>query len=210
MRKIFICDFDETLVQKDILDFVCSYVGKAEESNSLIGKFIEGKEDGLSILKQRIDLLKGVNLDLIYRLIESEPYLMKGAKELFEFLKDEGYVTILCSGNIVPILNYYKDLLEIDYIVGSSPRIINNVIQGIELSDFNGNNFKSDGCVDIIKKEGIAKENIIAIGDSPSDLGMFELAGTTMAVSPKGSIETQTTYTIDGDLELVIDILKKL
>ncbi len=210
MKKIFLCDFDETIVQRDILDVVCGLVGKAEESQKLINAYIKGEEEGLSVLKKRIDLLKGISLSDIEQFLKAEPYLRKGAKELFRYLKENGYISVLCSGNIMPILNYYKELLNIDYVVGSSPRIINSIIQGIELADFNGNNFKFDGCADIIKKEEVAKENIIAMGDSPSDLGMFGLAGTTIAVNPKGVIETKITYTIDSDLTLVIDILRKL
>ena len=67
-------------------------------------------------------------------------------------------------------------MLNIDFVIGTSPRIENHIIQGIELEDFNGRNFKVDGCKEIIEKYGFAKEDIIAIGDSPSDKGVFELA----------------------------------
>ncbi|WP_417005601.1 hypothetical protein, partial [Akkermansia sp.] len=124
--------------------------------------------------------------------------------------KGNGYVSILHSGNLVPILEFYKDYLGIDYVIGTSPRITNGVIQGVELEDFNGREFKVDGCQAIIDKLGFKKENIIAIDDSPSGLGIFGLADTTIAINPKGGIEKEATFTIDEDLAQVIEVLKKI
>jgi phosphoserine phosphatase len=207
-KKIFLSDFDGTLVNKDILDVICGIVGKEEESHTLNTEFIQGKREGLPTLKQRIDFLKGVSLDKIYECLNQEPYLIKGAKELFNYLKKEGFTTVLHSGNLVPVLQYYQNFLGIDYIIGTSPRIINDIIQGIGLEDFNGRNFKVDGCLEIIEELGINKKDIIAIGDSPSDLGVFSLAETTIAINPKGGIEKEVKFVVNDDLKEVIDILK--
>lgn len=208
-KKLFLSDFDGTLVKKDILDVVCGIVGKEEESRILNLEFIQGKREGLPTLKRRIDFLKGVSLNQIFNCLRANPYLINGAKELFEYLKRNGYVSVLHSGNLVPVLEFYKNYLGIDYVIGTLPRITNGVIQGIELEDFNGREFKVNGCQAIIDELGLKKENIIAIDDSPSGLGVFALAGTTIAINPKGGIEKEATFTVDEDLMQVIDVLKK-
>jgi 2-hydroxy-3-keto-5-methylthiopentenyl-1-phosphate phosphatase len=54
-KKIFLCDFDGTLVYRDILDVICGTVGKEEESQKLNEEFIAGKRENLPTLKKRID-----------------------------------------------------------------------------------------------------------------------------------------------------------
>jgi phosphoserine phosphatase len=209
-KKLFLSDFDGTLVKKDILDVVCGIVDKEEESYNLNFEFIQGKRDGLPTLKRRIDFLKGVSLNHIFDILRKNSYLMKGVKELFDYLRNNGYTTVLHSGNIIPVLQYYKDYLGIDYIIGTLPRIKDDLIQGIELEDFNGKEFKVLGCQEIIDTFCFKKQDIIAIGDSPSDLGVFGLAGKTIAINPKGGIEKKATFVIGEDLTQVIDILKGL
>jgi phosphoserine phosphatase len=206
-KKLFLSDFDGTLVTKDILDVVCSIKNKEQESQKINKDFIAGKEDGLLALKKRIDFLKGVRLESIISLLDKNPYLIKGARRLFKYLKDNSYITVLCSGNIMPILNYYKGLLGIDYIIGTKPRMNDDVILGIEMEDFKGRSFKVDGCLDIIQKYNIKKENIVAMGDSPADLGIFELAKIKIAVNPKGGIEGHASYVVDDNLTDVINYL---
>lgn len=208
-KKIFLSDFDGTLVNKDILDVICGLVGKEQESHDLNMDFINGKVDGLPTLKKRIDFLKGVSLTQINDLLNKEPYLIDGAKELFAYLKNKGIITVIHSGNILPVLEFYQNYLGVDYVIGTSPRVQNGIIQGIELSDFNGRNFKVDGCLEIINTLGIAPNDIIAIGDSPSDQGVFEISNIKFAINPKGNIADYASYIIKTNLKEVISILNE-
>lgn len=208
MTKLFLSDFDGTLVNKDILDVLCGINGKEEESKFLNEEFIAGKREGLPTLKQRIDFLKGVTSLQIKEKLDKNNYLVPGAKALFSYLKTHGFKTVLHSGNILPVLEYYKDLLDIDFIVGNKPRYIDDKIWGIEIEDFAGRDFKVKGCQQIITNLGIATSNIFAIGDSPADLGVFELAGTRIAINSKGGIDKNADIVLkSGDLSELISYL---
>lgn len=209
MIKLVLTDFDGTLVNKDILDVICGINGHEEESRELNEAFINGKLEGLISLKTRIDFLKGITLEQINDKLNENSYLINGAEKLFRFLKDNSIESVLHSGNILPVLYYYKLKLGITNIIGTKPRMNGNVINGIEMEDFNGKNFKYDECKELIDKSGINKNEILAIGDSPADSKVFELAGTKLVINPKGGIEKQADYIIK-DLFEVIDIIKKI
>jgi phosphoserine phosphatase len=50
----------------------------------------------------------------------------------------------------------------------------------------------------------------VAIGDSPTDKGMFEISSKSIAINPKGNIEQYADYVIEDNLSKAIQILKDL
>lgn len=208
--KVFLSDFDGTLVNKDILDILCGITGHEDESRALNEAFIKGERQGLGVLKERIDFLNGVTLNQIFSKLDENDYLIKGARELFLELKRRNIITVLHSGNLLPVLQYYQKKLGIDYIIGNSPRIKNDIIQGIEIEDFASSDFKVLGCKKIIDHLNINKENIIALGDSPADLEVFKLASKKIVINPKGNIEQSADIVLNDnllDLVLILDTI---
>lgn len=139
-----------------------------------------------------------------------ESYLITGAKELTDFLRQKGIVTIIHSGNIIPILLYYQKLLGVDYIVGTQPKMDGDTILGISEKDIPGNNFKVAGVSALLKKLSILPEDTVAIGDSPADKAMFEYAGKSIAINPKEGIEEYADFVINNDLSEAIKIIQEL
>lgn len=207
-KKLFIFDFDGTLVTEDILDVICEIVGKKEESQDINNRFINGKLTGLKPLVDRINFLKNVSFKEIKEKLDKENYLRKGTKELFEYLKNNNFITVLCSGNIMPVLEYYKDILGIDYVFGTSPIMNGNRIDYIDETCFKNKEFKYESCKEIIKKLNIKKENIYAIGDSISDIKILSLAKHTFAVDPKSGIENYANVIIKENMNEIINYLK--
>lgn len=210
MKKVFLSDFDGTLVNTDILDVLCRINGHEDESKRLNEEFIAGKREGLPTLKQRIDFLHGVSTEQIRSKLDECNYLVDGATELFAFLKQKGFITVLHSGNLIPVLEYYKNLLNIDYVVGNTPRMNGDTIIGIEIEDFASRDFKVDGCRRIIDYIGAEKENIYAIGDSPADRAVFGLAGKRIVINAKGGIEKDANVILQHSLKELIPYLERI
>ena len=187
--KIFLSDFDGTLVNKDMLDVLCGITGHEDDSKNLNEEFIQGKREGLPVLKERIDFLKGVTIEQVFMKLDENDYLIEGAIELFQELKKRNVITVLHSGNLIPVLQYYQKKLGIDYIIGNTPRMTNNVI---------------------IKKIGAEKKDIIAIGDSPSDLAVFSLASKKIVINAKEGIEKQADIIINDNLNDLIPMLDEI
>ena len=143
-------DFDGTIVTEDILDVVCDIVEKKEESRLINEKVRRGELRGLEPLCYRINFLKGVSYKKINEKLSKETYLRKGTIELFDYLKKNNFIIILCSGNIVPVLKFYQELLNIDYIFGTNPKMNGELIKRIDISDFSSKDFKYDACLNII------------------------------------------------------------
>ena len=208
--KAAIIDFDGTIVNNDILDLLCDLAGKKHESEKLNKLFHKGKVNGLTGLTQRINFLSGLSISQIHRTLEENTYLKPGAKELFTYLKEHNIVTIIASGNIVTVLNFYQNLLGADYVIGSKPIIKDGRIVSISEKDYPGLDFKIIESKTLLKKLNISEESIISIGDSPADIGIFKLAKISISIDPKSGIEEYTNYTIKNDLHHAIPILNNL
>ena len=208
--KIFLSDFDGTLVSRDILDIICGIVGKEEESRKLNQDFIAGKLEGLPTLKKRINFLRGVTVREIYKKLDENNYLLQGAKELFAFLNRHEIVTVLHSGNIIPVLLYYQNLLGISHIVGTKPCMKGDVIEGINIEDFGDRNFKLNGCKKLMSQYPLlSEEDIFSLGDSPADLPIFSISNISIAINPKGGIDNKVNFVIRNNLSEVIPIISK-
>ena len=119
----------------------------------------------------------------------------------FKYLNDRGFITVLSSGNIYPILKYYQDLLGITYIFGSMPNMYKDTIESISESTFKGNNFKYESCLKILNKY---KDRVVyGIGDSAVDIDMLSLADVSFAIDPKGKLEEHVDYVIKDMREII-------
>ena len=208
--KAILIDFDGTVVTKDILDVVCGIVGKEEESKKINEEYHKGIRSGLLPLITRINFLDGVTSQQIQKKLSENDFLMPGAEQFFNFLNSNNYISILHSGNLVPILEYYQNKLNITHTIGTKPKMNGGFIDSISEEDFSGPNFKLEDSKVILNTLNITSDEVIAIGDSPADKSVFEFAGKSIAINPKEGIEKFADYVIKDDLSKAIDIINRL
>lgn len=206
MTKIFLFDFDGTLVTEDILDVMCDIVGKKEESIELKNKVLHGLVQGYGPLCTRINFLQGVTYQQMKDKLDENNYLRDGVVELFKTLNDKGYITVVSSGNIEPVLRYYQELLNITYVFGSKPDMDGDKILGISESSFRSHDFKYEACLDVIHQYDGEGKKVYGVGDSAVDISMLSLADVKFAIDPKGGLEKHVDYVIH-DMREIIDYL---
>ncbi|MFZ2188437.1 MAG: haloacid dehalogenase-like hydrolase [Candidatus Moraniibacteriota bacterium] len=208
--KAVLIDFDGTLVTRSMLDWLCGLVGKENESRLIGIDHAKGLSPGLEPLVKRINLLKGLSIKEIESALKADLFLRKGSKEFFSFLQRNHIISILHSGNIVPLLKYYQKKLKIEYAIGSDVIIRSGVISHITTNSYSGLDYKLLDSKKILKKLKINSKEVVALGDSPSDKTIFQFSNKSIAVNPRFGIEKYADYIVKDDLKEAIAILKYL
>ena len=158
---------------------------------------------------ERINFLKGIAIEQIEQKLQQAPPLTPGAKELMDFAKNQNIKTVIASGNIIPVLQYFQKLLGMDAVVGSPVRVKDSVIEGISEADYeHGHDFKLGGIKKFLKENNIAPENVLSIGDSIADLPVFSYVKHTIAINPKNGFEKHAEFVVKDFFE-VIPIIQK-
>ena len=113
MLAIF--DVEGVLYDAEYLPLLAEKVNKENKIWEITKKGIEGKIDWVEGLKERVNLLNGVDYDTCVQVANSLP-IMTGAKEACCALKDAGWKLMAVSGGFTIITDRLKKELGLDFV----------------------------------------------------------------------------------------------
>ncbi len=187
-RRLIVFDMDSTLIDAEIIDELAKAAGVEAKVKELTRKAMNGELSFKEALKQRVKLLKGLPVEVLER-IYREIRLTEGAKELIKSLKESGCKVALVSGGFTYFTDRLKEELGLDYAFGNELEIKDGKLTG----RINGRIIDAEEKARIIeelaRKEGISRENVVAVGDGANDRIMIENAGLGIAFNAKKALK---------------------
>jgi phosphoserine phosphatase len=196
-------DFDGTLTRQDLLDHLAQTKGKGYESKQLWEEFQLGKIDGKTCLRERIRLLKGCRIEEIHQLL-SKDLLCPGFDAFRSWVTNRRIRVVLISGNICPVLHYYKDVFAASKTFCTELIVENDYVVDM-LPDGIGKNLKR--VKKYLAKVGVPAENAIAVGDDVSDIPFFDFAGWSIAFNSREDVVSHARQAVNGDLYQLVSAL---
>ncbi|AIY90906.1 phosphoserine phosphatase SerB [Geoglobus acetivorans] len=187
-KRLIVFDMDSTLIDMEIIDELAKVAGVEEEVKKLTEKAMSGEIDFETALRERVKLLAGLPVEVMEKIYENIR-LTEGAKELIESLKKAGYKVALVSGGFTYFTDKLKNELGLDYAFGNELEIENGKLTGRIKGKIINAEEKARIIEEIARKEGIKKENIVAIGDGANDRIMIEKAGLGIAFNAKQALK---------------------
>lgn len=209
MKKLAIFDFDGTLYPFETFTFLIEQLKKQLGFQLKHRKFnrqffvpyilYKLKIIPKHTMRERalitfIQLFAGMTRKEIYRFFENAYLDMKDRvngeviRKLQE-LKEQGYVIVLVSGAVRPLLEIVSRDIPFDIIVGSEIPIKHDVYDEHGEIIYIQGNMKVQGLMKALHIEGITDSEInwtesFAFADSESDLPILELVGHPVCVTP--------------------------
>jgi phosphoserine phosphatase len=187
-KRLIVFDMDSTIVDAEIIDEIAKVAGVEEEVKELTAKAMNGEISFEEALKERVKLLQGLPVSALEK-IYSEIRLTEGAKELIKSLKESGYVVALVSGGFTYFTEKLRKELDLDYAFGNELEIKDGVLTGNIKGKIIDAKEKARIIQWIAEKEGIKKEDIVAVGDGANDRIMIENAGLGIAFNAKKALK---------------------
>lgn len=183
-KKVIVFDMDSTIVEGEIIDEMAKLAGVREKVASITEKGMEGKIDYVQSLRERVSLLKGLRVKSLESLAKTFR-LTKGSEELIGALKEMGFKIALISGGFTYFTDILKKRLGFDYAYGNVLEIKRGRLTGKVRGKIIDAQRKAEIMDEICRKEGITREEVVAVGDGSNDRIMVANAGLGIAFNAK-------------------------
>ena len=96
---------DSTIIQQECIDELAGFLGIKDKIAEITERAMNGELDFKSALRERVGLLKGLELPKLQECYDSKITLMPGAKALIQTMKKNGAKCVLVSGGFTFFTN---------------------------------------------------------------------------------------------------------
>ncbi len=194
-RRLFVFDMDSTLIQGEVIDELAKLAGVGADVSRITEAAMRGELNFDESFTRRVGLLKGLQEEKVYSLLESIP-LAEGAERLIRTLKLLGYRTAILSGGFNFFARSLQERLGIDEAHSNELEIVDGRVTGrVILPIINGAK-KAELLAGIAGREGISLEQVVAVGDGANDIPMLNLAGMGIAYRAKPLVRRSADQSI--------------
>ena len=202
MLAIF--DVEGVLYDAEFLPLLAEKVNKENKIWEITKKGIEGKIDWVEGLKERVNLLNGIDYDICVQVANSLP-IMTGAKEACRALKDAGWKLMAVSGGFTIITDRLKKELCLDAVYSNELVFHDGKLDGVIVSvDAD----KAKAAMIKIREWDEKKENITAVVDGANDVKLFDISGFGIAFRAQDLVKDLATVTLDEkDLSKIVGLI---
>lgn len=206
-KRLVVMDMDSTLIQIECIDELARMHGVVDQVSSITARAMAGELDFSQSLKARVALLEGMPWEQVVSLADRLP-VTEGARDMLKVLRTLGYKTAVISGGFTFAANKLKADLDLDYAYSNELEVKDGRLTGRVIDPIVHAQRKADLLGEIAKREGIAIDQTIAIGDGANDLPMLERAGLGIAFHAKPKLKAAADTSVSrGGLDRMLYLL---
>ena len=187
-KKLFLADMDSTMIGQECIDELAAFVGLKAEVSEITERAMRGELEFEPALRERVSLLKGLNISVVDDIITNHLTLTSGGRELVQTMRKNGAYTCLVSGGftlftskIGAMIGFHEDrsnLLELE----------GDTLKGTVREPILGKEAKLATLIELRDKLGLAHHDVLAVGDGANDLAMLGEAGLGVAFKAKPAV----------------------
>lgn len=205
--RVVVFDLDATLIACEFVDELAARRGVAHLTRELTARAMKGGMDFRESYLRRIELLRGMPVGEIERLIEELP-LAPGAERAIAALKAKGVRTAIITGGYARLGRAIQRRLGIDALYATELEerdgCLTGRLAGHLTGSLAGDLLDGEGKVaalgDFCAQCGLTPRDAVAVGDGANDLKMLAAAGLAVLYTsaPPAGIEP---HPLDAILE---------
>ncbi len=189
-------DMDSTLISIECIDEIADFVGRKEEVSRITEAAMQGKIDWPASLQERVSALAGIPESALLRVYEDRLRLSPGAGALLSAARRANIKLLLVSGGFTFFTERLKTRLGIDFAYSNTLEIAEGHLTGRVIGPLCDAAAKAEHLLATARHLGLAKDQLLAIGDGANDLMMMAAAGTSIAYQAKPVVRAQASYSL--------------
>ena len=204
-KKMLLADMDSTMIRQECIDELAAEAGVGPRVAQITARAMNGELDFEGALRERVSLLKGLDVAVISHVLEKRINLMPGGPVLLATMKANGAYAALVSGGFTAFTAAIADRLGFDEHRANTLCAEGGQLTGKVTDPILGREAKVEALNDITARLGITPADVLAVGDGANDLGMLQLAGAGVALHAKPTVQAQAKHRINhGDLTALL------
>jgi phosphoserine phosphatase len=196
-KALFLADMDSTMIGQECIDELAAYVGLKDLVAGITERAMRGEIAFEPALRERVALLKGVNLAVVEEIIRERITLTPGGRALVATMRANGGYTALVSGGFTVFTGPLSATIGFDEHRSNTLLAEGGILTGEVADPILGRQAKLDALLELRARFGLAPEQTLAIGDGANDLAMLGEAGLGVAFRAKPAVAAAAHARLD-------------
>ena len=187
-KRLLVADMDSTIVGQECLDELADFAGLKREIAEITERAMQGKLDFKAALRERVALLSGLDEEAISRCLAERVVPNPGAATLVRTMRVGGARAILVTGGFVSFADPIAKMLGFNAVRANRLLFDGRQLSGSVEDPIVDAQAKLDALVEAREDLGLARADVLAIGDGANDRLMVQEAGLGVGYRAKPAL----------------------
>lgn len=203
-KKLIVFDMDSTLIRQEVIELIAAQANVEEKVAEITTRAMNGELDFKQSLAARVALLRGIKSQTLWDDLKPQIQLTNGTKELCKFMKSKGCKLAVCSGGFLPLAEYVKEQLDLDYAFANLLETETDnsgieILSGKTIGDIVDGTRKRELLITLANENDISLDKTVAVGDGANDLLMMHKAGYGIAWNAKPKVQLEAPCCLNSN-----------
>jgi phosphoserine phosphatase len=196
-KRLLLADMDSTMIHQECIDELGVVAGVGDQIKLITAKAMRGELDFDCALRERVALLKGLDVSVIAQLLRERITFMEGGKTLLNTMRANGAYAALVSGGFLSFTGPVAAQLGFHENRANTLIEHDGKLTGEVGTPILGQQAKLDALREIASAHGLTPRDAIAVGDGANDLAMLSEAGLGVALHAKPHVQASSLVRIN-------------
>ncbi|MDO8839818.1 MAG: phosphoserine phosphatase SerB [Parvibaculum sp.] len=204
-KKLLVADMDSTIIQQECIDELAAELGIKPQIAAITERAMKGEIEFEPALRERVALLKGLDVAALDRVYRSRIVETPGGRALTATMRAHGAACALVSGGFSFFTGRVAAAVGFDVNQANELLFENGKLTGAVQEPILGRQAKIEALVKLRGEMNLGHHETMAVGDGANDLGMIGEAGLGVAFHAKPVVAEAADARIDhGDLTALL------
>ncbi len=204
-KRLLLADMDSTMIHQECIDELADFAGLKAEVAAITERAMRGEVAFEPALRERVALLRGLPVETVDRVLAERITLVPGGTALVQTMRAHGGYCALVSGGFTLFTGAVAARIGFDEHRSNTLEVEGDRLAGRVAEPILGRDAKLDRLVALRDTLGLARSDVVAVGDGANDLAMLGEAGLGVAFRAKPAVAAAAHARIDhNDLDALL------